>query len=94
MAAVSAGEQVKAQTPFAFVDAAITDDGVLLHFVCADPGAGLASDYYALVSDADVAAIATADDFDALVGQALGRKLRGAGLVSHLAPYVGRSVKL
>ena len=75
-----------------FMDYQIRDDGIELHFVCYNPGPGEITDYYILITDAEITAISNATQFKALIVAKLQRKLRAANLASKLDPFIGQSV--
>ncbi len=71
----------------------VTDGGIVLHFVSPDPGAGQPSDWYAGVTDAELAAATTNVLLRQLVLNKLTRKLRAAGgIATRLDPFIGQSV--
>lgn len=81
-----------ANATMVFTDYQIKDEGLELHFVCPNPGAGEASDYYVLATDAELSVITKVSEFKTLIVNKLQRKLRAANLASKLDPYVGQSV--
>lgn len=83
---------VQANATFTFIDYEMRDDGVNMHFVCANPGPGQASDYYILLTDADVAGVTTQNQLKTLVTSKLQRKIRASGFASKLDPFVGQAV--
>ena len=76
-----------------FTSYAVQDDGIQLHFVSPDPGAGMPSDWYVLVTDAEVTAATTQAQLRQLVLGKLNRKFRAAGgIATRLDPFIGQSV--
>lgn len=85
---------VKSNAVFRFTDYAVGDDGVRLHFVCADPGAGEASDYYVLLTFADVQGLTDLASFNTLVMTRLQRNVRAQGIASKLDALISRTVTI
>mgnify|MGYP001612894606 FL=1 len=76
-----------------FTSYAVQDAGVQLHFVSPDPGAGMPSDWYVLVGDAELAGATNNAQLRQLVLDKLNRKLRAAGgIATRLDPFIGQSV--
>lgn len=83
---------VQANATFTFTAYEVTDAGIVMAFVCLNPGPGEANDYSVLVTDAELAAVTTAPQFTALVQTKLQRKVRGAGIASKLDARIGQSL--
>jgi hypothetical protein len=77
-----------------FTDYEVTDDGIRLHFVSPDPGAGNNSDYYVTLTDVELAGAQTQAALIALVQGRVNRKLNAAGIAAKLALFVGQSLVL
>lgn len=75
-----------------FIDYLVNDDGVILHFLCPNPGAGMESDYYVLLTDAEIGSVATIPLLAALVKTKLQRKLRATGMAAKLDSLIGQSL--
>ena len=65
------------------------DAGIVLIFLCADPGPGQQSHYEVLVTDAELAAVVSGLDFRNLVLTKLQRRFRAS---SKLDALIGQSV--
>lgn len=72
----------------------VNDDGTVLRFVCADPGAGEPSEYSVLLTDADLSAVSTQPQLRTLVISKLQRRYRAAVVASKLDQFVGQSVTI
>lgn len=70
----------------------VDDNGVKLHFVCADPGGGEANDYYLSLTFADLSTVTDLASFNTLVTTRLQRNLRLTGVASKLDALIGRSL--
>ena len=68
--------------------------GLYLHFVCANPGPGEVSDYYVIVTDAELAGISTQAALRTLVITKLQRAYRASGIASKLDQFIGQSVTI
>lgn len=77
-----------------FTDYAITDDGIGLHFVCGNPGAGQPSDYTIELTDTELAGVVTALALKNLATDKLNRKFRSANIASKLDAIVGQSITI
>lgn len=66
--------------------------GVLMHFVCPAPGPGQPTGYDIFLTDAELAAITTANQLRTLVETKLNRKIRATGIASKLDAFIGQSV--
>lgn len=75
-----------------FKDYAVSDAGVVLHFVCPNPGAEQVSDYYVLLTDAEISAAANTAALGLLAKTKLQRQLRATGLSSKLDALIGQSL--
>jgi hypothetical protein len=75
-----------------FIGYEVQDDGILLTFLCGDPGAGEASLWPVMVTNAELAAVTTLTEFRNLVITKLQRKYRAAGIASKLDGLIGQSV--
>lgn len=69
----------------------LDDAGVVLHFTCADPGAGESCEYEVLVTDAELASVSTMQQFGNLVTAKLTRRYRAN---TQLDGLIGRSVTI
>lgn len=83
---------LKSNLTMIFTSYVVNDDGIMLHFMCPDPGAGEVSDYYVLITDADVTGSATVQTLAALVKTKLQRQLRGTNLAAKLDALIGQSI--
>lgn len=77
---------------FKFIDYEVKDDGIVLHFISPDPGAGKASDYYIFLTDSELAGISTQLALKTTVTTKLQRKLQAAGIATKLDPFIGQSL--
>lgn len=77
-----------------FASYAVEHGGVRFHFVCANPGAGQASDYYVFVTDAEMATITSVATFGSLLLAKLKRQERADGIASKLDSLIGRTITL
>lgn len=75
-----------------FTSYEVRDGDVLFHFVCADPGPGMESDYYIPVTDAELSATANAAQLRTALTTKLTRKLRANGIASRLDSFIGQSI--
>ena len=75
-----------------FTSYEVQDAGMTLHFVSQDPGAGKPSDYYILLTDADLATVTKLAEFQMLVQTRLKRKVNAVGIATKLDPLIGQSV--
>ncbi len=75
-----------------FMSYQVQDSGIQFHFVCPDPGGEQPSDYYILVTDAEVAAITTLASAKTLILNKLARKYRALNIASKLDQFIGQSV--
>lgn len=75
-----------------FTDYETGDEGITLHFVSPNPGPGQVSDYFILLTDADLATITTQLQLKNLVETKLKRKLRANGIAAKLDPFIGQSL--
>lgn len=82
---------LKANATLTFTGYTVTDFGVDLRFVCADPGPGEPNDYRVFVSDAELAAVGTLAQFRTLVDGKLSRTIRAATIASRLDQFIGQS---
>ena len=80
-----------ANASLTFVSYMVTDAGIEMHFVCANPGPGEASDYRVTISDAEVAGVTNGAQFAALVDGKLQRKFRALNIASKLDQFIGQS---
>lgn len=83
---------VQANATFTFTAYEVIDGGITLAFVCLNPGPGEANDYSVLVTDAELAAVTTMQQFVTLVTNKLQRKIRAAGIAAKLDPRIGSSL--
>lgn len=77
-----------------FMDYAVEDIGVRMHFVCSSPGPGERSDYYVLLTDAEIAGVANQTQLRTLVTTKLGRAFRASGFTTKLDPFVGQTITI
>ena len=66
--------------------------GVRLHFTCADPGPEQFSDYYVVVTIAELAAATTTPLLRALIQGKLDDQIRSATFASKLTPFIGQTL--
>lgn len=83
---------VRSNAVMTFTDYTIEDSGIRFHFVCADPGAGMESDYYVFATDAELSALSTANQLRSLMLAKLNRAIRRNGFASKLDPLIGQTV--
>ena len=79
---------------FRFEDFEVRDDGIALHFVSPDPGPGRPSDYYVLLTDAELAGVNNQSQLRTLVTTKLQRKIQAQGIAAKLTPFVGQVITL
>lgn len=72
----------------------LLDDGLRLHFLCADPGPGEWSDYAVTVTDAELSATANLAQLRTLVTNKLERRYRASAIAARLNPLLGQSVTI
>lgn len=70
----------------------IAESGVVMDFVCSDPGPGMATDWSITLTDTDLSVVTTGAQFRTLVQTRLSRLIRGTGLASKLDSLIGQSV--
>lgn len=70
----------------------LLDDGLRLHFLCADPGPGEESSYAVTVTDAELSATANLAQLRTLVTTKLERRYRAATIAARLTPLIGQNV--
>ena len=75
-----------------FEDYEVVDQGISLHFVCIDPGPGMNSDYYVLLTDADLTGVSTQAELASLVRTRLQRRYRATGIATKLDPFIGQNL--
>lgn len=76
-----------------FTSYEVHDTGILLHFVSPDPGAGMPSDWFVGLTDAELAGASNQAQLRQLVLDKLNRKFRAAsGIAARLDPFIGQSV--
>ena len=85
-------EPVKANATFTLESYEVTDDGILMEFLCPDPGGGNESLYYIRLTDAELAAVTTQQELRTLVTTKLERKIRAANIASKLDQFIGESI--
>lgn len=83
---------VTANAVMTFTSYAVEDTGIRFHFVCANPGPGMESDYYVFAADGELSAISTANQLRSLMLAKLNRAIRRNGFASKLDPLIGQSV--
>ena len=72
----------------------VEDGGIRLHFVCANPGPGQVSDYFVLLTDAELSSVSSQGQLRSLVESKLKRSLRATGIASKLDQFIGQSVTI
>ena len=78
---------------FTFTSYEVLDTGVQLHFISPDPGAGQPTDWYVVVTDAELVGATTTILLRQLVLDKLNRKFRAAnGIATRLDPFIGQSL--
>lgn len=75
-----------------FASYTVEDAGIRFHFICADPGPGMESDYYVFAADGELSAISTANQLRSLMLAKLNRAIRRNGFASKLDPLIGQTV--
>jgi hypothetical protein len=75
-----------------FASYEVRDDGIGFRFTCADPGAGMESDYYVLMTDAELNATTTVPQLRTALTTKLSRKLRATGIASRLDTFIGQTI--
>ena len=83
---------LKTNTVLTFTSYTATDDGIILAFVAADPGAGQPSDYTVTLTDVDLATVINGATFLSLVQSKLNRKFRATGIASKLDARIGDTI--
>ena len=83
---------LRANAVLKFTSYGVEDGGIRLGFVCADPGAGEASDYFVFLSDADLAGVSTLAALKTLVTTKLQRQFRASGIATKLDPLLGTTI--
>ncbi len=77
-------------TGLAFVDYAVVDDGILLHFTIQSGGSGgMASEYYINLTDVEINSARNASQLKMIVQRKIDRLLNGAGIATLLDGAVG-----
>ncbi|HLB46476.1 MAG TPA: hypothetical protein VJL59_05560 [Anaerolineales bacterium] len=66
--------------------------GVRLHFVCGDPGPEQPSDYYIILTAAEIAAASNQTQLRTLVQGKLNDQIRFAAYTAKLTPFIGQSL--
>lgn len=66
--------------------------GVRLHFECLDPGPEQPSDYYIILTIAELAAVTGQAQLRTLVMDKLNLQIRALGVASKLTPFIGQSL--
>jgi hypothetical protein len=69
-------------------------NGVLMHWVCYDPGPGEPSDYEVFVTDAEWVTITDLQSFNTLLSAKLKKLYRAEGISTRLDPLIGRTLTL
>ena len=72
----------------------VTDDGIMMWFVCGDPGPNMPTGYSVLVTDAELAGISTTAQLKTLVTTKLQRKYRATGISTKLDSLIGQSITI
>lgn len=72
----------------------VTDDGIILHFVCANPGPGLPTGYSIRFGFSELAAISTQNALRNAVIDKLNTKIRATNIASKLDPFIGQSLTI
>lgn len=85
---------LNANVTMTFTSYQVQDGGIVMGFVCSNPGGGEDSDYTIFFTDAEIAAIGNLAQFNAAVLTKLKRKFRAENIASRLDPMIGRSVTL
>lgn len=70
----------------------VTDGGITLHFVAPIPPLRGASDYFILLTDAELAGVSTQAQLRTLVMNKLNRKIRATGIATKLDPFIGQTL--
>ena len=70
----------------------VEDNGIQFHFVCIDPGPGMNSDYYVLVTDAELTGVTSQAQLASLITTKLQRRYRATGAASKLDPFIGQTL--
>lgn len=85
---------LSANAVFTFNSYEVTDGGIIMHFVCDNPGAGMQSDWYITITDADLSTVNSLATFRTMVLAKLQRKFRGSGIANKLDNLIGGTVTL
>ena len=85
---------LKPSAVLVFTSYEVVDEGITMHFISPDPGPGQPSDWYVLLTDADLATVIDAATFQALVLTKLRRKFRAQGIASKLDARIGASLTI
>ena len=83
---------LRANATLTFTSYEVTNEGIDFHFVSPDPGPGEPSDYFVLITDAELATVTTQLQLRTLVRDRLERKLRATGIASKLDQFIGQSL--
>lgn len=68
--------------------------GIIMKFVCANPGGGNPSDYTVYITDAELTGTSNTAALRTLVTTKLNRKYRATGLATKLDPLIGQTVTI
>jgi hypothetical protein len=85
---------IKPDAVMIFTSYTVEDAGIRFHFVCADPGPGLESDYFVFCTDAEVQACTTQPQLKALLTEKLDRAIRYGDFGAKLDPLLGQSITI
>lgn len=83
---------LKDTSTLTFMDFAMEDSGVRLHFQCLDPGPGEKCDYHILLTVTELVAVTTQLQLKTLVQDRLNTQIRAQGVASKLSPFIGQSL--
>ena len=85
---------LKPNASMVFTRYEIERDGVVLWFVCPDPGAGEPSDYAIYFTNAELAAVTDLASFQTACLTKLKRVYRAEGIATRLDGLIGRTLTL
>lgn len=83
---------LQANATMRFDDYSVDDTGIHFHFTCASPGPGQVSDYYVLLTFAELTGIGNLAALRTFLIARLQRNLRAATVAAQLDPLIGQSL--
>lgn len=77
-----------------FIGYEVTDTGIVLHFTWPNRPTPGVTEFFVLLTDAELSAITTQAQLRTLVMNKLNRKLRATGIATKLDPFVGQTITI